>query len=156
LDPVSSVIVQVLPPPHVTWLSTPVVRVHSLVPAQLDVQFELQLPAHTDFPSQVFVHPVPHVRSHWLFESQWNVTSLGAVALGAPPSVPASIDASPNVHVPPLWHEQLAPVQEQSPEQNSEFVSAPLEPHEAGAASTIKRSDRVSGKRCMVPSQAAI
>jgi hypothetical protein len=54
----------VLPPAHVTWLFVPVVRVHWLVPAQLDVQFDVQVPAQTERPSQVLVHPLPQLRSH--------------------------------------------------------------------------------------------
>jgi hypothetical protein len=37
-----------LPPAQVTWLFVPVESVHELVPAQLDVQFEPQLPAQVD------------------------------------------------------------------------------------------------------------
>ena len=48
VDPVSRVIEQSLPPPHVTWLSTPVTSVHVLVPSQVDVQFEPHVPAHSD------------------------------------------------------------------------------------------------------------
>lgn len=70
VDPVSSVILQSLPPPHVTWLLVPVTMVQSLVPAQLDVQFDPQLPAQTDWPSHVFVQPEPQVRSQLFLESQ--------------------------------------------------------------------------------------
>ncbi len=48
VDPVSRVIEQSLPPPQVTWLFTPVTSVHSLVPSQVDVQFDPQAPSHTD------------------------------------------------------------------------------------------------------------
>ena len=48
VEPVSSVTVQLLPPPHVTVLFVPVESVHWLVPAQLDVQFEPQLPSQVD------------------------------------------------------------------------------------------------------------
>jgi hypothetical protein len=67
-EPVSRLTVHVLPPPHVTWLLVPVVSVHWLVPAQVDVQFDVQLPAQFDRPSHVLVHPLPQVRSHWLFD----------------------------------------------------------------------------------------
>jgi hypothetical protein len=70
-EPVSRVILQSLPPSHVTWLFTPVWSVHWLVPAQLEVQLEVQLPAQVERPSQVLVHPVPQVRSHWFLVSQW-------------------------------------------------------------------------------------
>jgi hypothetical protein len=40
------------------------------VPAQLEVQFEPQLPPHTDCPSQLLVHPVPQVRLQAFFELQ--------------------------------------------------------------------------------------
>jgi hypothetical protein len=59
-----------LPPSHVTVLFVPVESVQSLVPPHFDVQFEPQLPAHTDCPSHVLVHPVPQVRSQLFFESQ--------------------------------------------------------------------------------------
>jgi hypothetical protein len=71
VEPGSSVTLQVLPPPQLTWLFIPVVSVHWLVPAQLEVQFEVQLPAQTERPSQVFVQPLPQVRSHWFLVSQW-------------------------------------------------------------------------------------
>jgi hypothetical protein len=48
VDPVSSVTLQALPPAQVTWLLTPAASVHELVPAQLDVQFDPQLPTQTD------------------------------------------------------------------------------------------------------------
>jgi hypothetical protein len=48
VDPVSSVTRQVLPPAQVTWLLVPAASVHWLVPAQLDMQFEPQLPPQTD------------------------------------------------------------------------------------------------------------
>ena len=70
LEPVPIVMSQLLPPLHVTSLFTPVVSVHWLVPAQLDVQLAVQVPAHVDLPSHVLVQPVPHVRSHEPFESQ--------------------------------------------------------------------------------------
>ena len=50
---------QSLPPPHVTWLSLPVVRLHVLVPSHVDVQFEVQTPVHVDFAWHVVVQPVP-------------------------------------------------------------------------------------------------
>jgi hypothetical protein len=71
VEPVSSVMAQVLPPAHVTLLFVPVVSVHWLVPAQLDVQLDVQLPAQTERASQVLVQPVPQVRSHEFLESQW-------------------------------------------------------------------------------------
>jgi hypothetical protein len=71
VEPGSSVTLQALPPAQVTLLFTPVVSVHSLLPAQLEVQFDVQLPAQTERPSHVFEQPLPQVRSHWLFESQW-------------------------------------------------------------------------------------
>ena len=48
VEPVSTVTVHVLPPPHDTLLFVPVERVQSLVPVQLEVQFEVQLPAQLD------------------------------------------------------------------------------------------------------------
>jgi hypothetical protein len=48
VDRSSRVTLQSLPPSHTTLLSTPVDSVQSLVPAQLDVQLELQLPLHVD------------------------------------------------------------------------------------------------------------
>jgi len=48
----------------------PVVRVHWLVPAQLDVQFDVQLPAQVERPSQVLVQPLPQVRLHWFWDPQ--------------------------------------------------------------------------------------
>jgi hypothetical protein len=70
LDPVSRVSWQLLPPEQVTSLFTPVVRVHWLVPAQLEVQFAVQLPAQVERPSHVLVHPLPQVRSHSFLVSQ--------------------------------------------------------------------------------------
>jgi len=61
VEPWSRVIVHLLPPSHVTLLSVPVDSVQSLVPPQLEVQFELQVPAQTDCPSHVLVQPVPQV-----------------------------------------------------------------------------------------------
>jgi hypothetical protein len=70
VEPVSSESLQSLPPPQVTLLSTPVLRVQVLVPSQVEVQFAAQLPAQSERPSQVFVHPVPQVRSQLFLESQ--------------------------------------------------------------------------------------
>jgi hypothetical protein len=70
VEPVSTDTLQSLPPPQVTVLFTPVLSVHVLVPLHVDVQSDAQLPAHVDWPAQVFVHPVPHVRSQVPFESQ--------------------------------------------------------------------------------------
>jgi hypothetical protein len=70
VDPLSRVIAQVLPPAQVTWLSAPVLRVHSLVPLQLDVQFAVQVPSQVERPSQVLVQPVPQVTLHWFWDAQ--------------------------------------------------------------------------------------
>jgi hypothetical protein len=67
---VSTDSLQSLPPPQVTVLSTPVLIVHVLVPSQVELQFAVQLPAHVERPAQVFVQPVPHVRSQVFLESQ--------------------------------------------------------------------------------------
>jgi hypothetical protein len=48
VDPMSSATWQLLPPAHVTWLFVPAESVQLLVPAQLDVQFDPQLPAQVD------------------------------------------------------------------------------------------------------------
>src|SRR5688572_14800602 len=48
VDPVSTVTVQVLPPPQVTVLFVPVSSVHVLVPLHVDVQFASQLPLQFD------------------------------------------------------------------------------------------------------------
>jgi hypothetical protein len=105
-DPVSRVSPHVLPPAQVTWLLTPVVSVHWLVPAQLETQFEVHVPPQTDCPSQVFVHPVPQDRSHRFFESQWYVTLSGGTApepaAASTPVPPSSDEATPRAHVPPL------------------------------------------------------
>jgi hypothetical protein len=50
---------QSLPPPHVTVLLLPVVRLQLLVPSQVDVQFDEHTPVHVDFASHVVVQPVP-------------------------------------------------------------------------------------------------
>jgi hypothetical protein len=71
VEPVSMVTAQVLPPSQVTWLFAPVSRVHELVPAQLEVQFDVQLPSQVERPAQVLVQPLPQVRSHSFCESQW-------------------------------------------------------------------------------------
>ena len=70
VDPVSSETLQSLPPPQVTVLFTPAESVQVLVPSHVEVQLEPQLPAHCDWPAQVFVHPVPQVRSQLFRESQ--------------------------------------------------------------------------------------
>jgi hypothetical protein len=70
VEPVSSETMQLLPPPQVTVLFTPVTSWHVLVPVQVDEQLEAQLPAHCDCPLQVLVHPEPQVRSHVFFVSQ--------------------------------------------------------------------------------------
>jgi hypothetical protein len=70
VEPVSSESLQSLPPVQVTLLLTPVLSVHVLVPAQLDVQLAAQLPAQLERPSHVFVQPVPQVRSQVFLVSQ--------------------------------------------------------------------------------------
>jgi hypothetical protein len=70
VEPVSRLTLQVLPPAQVTSLFVPVVSVQSLVPAQLDVQFDVQVPAQVERPSQVLVQLLPQVRSHWFFSPQ--------------------------------------------------------------------------------------
>ncbi len=112
---------QLLPPAQVTSLFTPVSSVHWLVPVQLEVQFDVQLPTQVERPSQVFVQPVPHVRSHWLFELQLYVTSSGSGAAAAPPLslLPPSsaVAAGPKVQVPPALQVHVVSVQAQSPVQ---------------------------------------
>lgn len=114
-DPISTS--QVLPPPQVTVLFVPVSSVHWLVPVQVEVQFDSQLPAHTDWPSQVLVHPLPHVTSQVPLVSQWYVRSLGSplaftLASALAPPLPLPL---PKVHLPPVLHEQIVPEQSQSP-----------------------------------------
>jgi hypothetical protein len=106
VDPVSTDTSQLLPPAQVTWLSVPVARVHWLVPAQLDVQFEVQVPEQTERASHVLVQPVPQVRSQVPFESQWYVTLFGSdpgVPTTDPSAEPAVVAGAgaPNVHFPP-------------------------------------------------------
>jgi hypothetical protein len=112
VEPVSSVSVQVLPPEQVTVLLIPVSIVHWLVPAQVDVQFELHVPSQTDCPAQLVVHPVPHVDEQVFFDWQSYVTLFGG-----PASTAALLGALPNVQVPPCWHVHVLPVQTQSPVQ---------------------------------------
>ena len=115
VDEVSSVTVHLLPPPHVTLLFVPVESLHSLVPLQVEVQFDSQLPSQVDCPAQLVVQPVPHVESHVFFDSHENVALSGGAA---PPSTPASPPAPlapPNVQVPPCLQVHWAPVQTQSP-----------------------------------------
>ena len=102
-----------LPPPHVTVLLVPVSRMQSLVPVHVAVQFELQLPTHSDCPPHVVVHPVPHVELHGFFDWQLYVTSLGAPA--STPLSEAEPDADPNVQFPPVLQVHLLPVHSQSP-----------------------------------------
>jgi hypothetical protein len=45
--------------------------VHWLVPAQVEVQFEVQVPLHVERAAQVLVQPVPQVRLHSFWVSQW-------------------------------------------------------------------------------------
>jgi hypothetical protein len=62
----------------------------------------------------VVVQPVPHDESHVFFASQLVVTPFGGCVL--PPSAPASpLLAGPNVQVPPVLQEQVAPEHVQSP-----------------------------------------
>jgi hypothetical protein len=106
--------------------------VHVLVPSHVDVQFEPQVPAHSDCPAHVLVQPVPHVRSQLFLESQWYVTLLGAApgAEATEPSTPAFAGAPPRTQVPPLSHVHVLPEQLQLPEQAG-VVSAEssCEPH---------------------------
>jgi hypothetical protein len=63
-EPVSSFTVQVLPPSQATSLLTPVSSVHWLVPAQVEVQSEVQVPVQDERAAQVLVQPVPQVVRH--------------------------------------------------------------------------------------------
>jgi hypothetical protein len=119
VEPVSTVTSHVLPPPHVTVLLVPVDTVQLLVPSQVVVQFELQLPTQVDWPSHVVVHPVPHVELHSFFESQLYVTPFGALPASAstPPSPPSAVAliAPPKLHLPPALQVHVLPVHVQSP-----------------------------------------
>jgi hypothetical protein len=102
-----------LPPPHVTVLLFPVWRVQPLVPVHVAVQFELQLPTHSDCPPHVVLQPVPHVELHVFFESQLYVTLFGAPA--SAPLSEAVLGADPKVQVPPALQVHVLPEHSQSP-----------------------------------------
>jgi hypothetical protein len=118
--------------------------VHVLVPSHVDVQFEPHVPAHSDCPAHVFVHPVPHVRSQLFFESQWYVTLLGAPP-GAGVTEPSAPDpasaapegAPPKTQVPPIAQLHVSPEQVQSPV-HAGVVSgvSSFEPHATNARKT--------------------
>jgi len=121
VEPPPSEMLQSLPPPQVTVLFVPVVRLQVLVPLQVDVQFDWQLPEHVDCPAQSVVQPVPHVELHVFLVWQSNVTLFGGAAPPLEPVVPPSAPASPLVvpalplaappkeHVPPVLHVHVAP-----------------------------------------------
>jgi hypothetical protein len=68
VEPVSTVTLQVLPPPHVTVLLVPVDNVQLLVPSHVDEQFDVHVPVQVDLPAQVVVQPVPQRESHLLLD----------------------------------------------------------------------------------------
>jgi hypothetical protein len=147
-DPVSTVTSHVLPPPHVTVLFEPVDTVQLLVPSQVVVQFDRHVPWHDDWPSQVVVHPVPHVALQVFLESHPYVTLSWVPAAPPSASAPPSLLPPPNVHVPPVLHVHALPVQLQSPEQVAE-ITLPLPPphaakngRPASPKSTAQRSCR--------------
>ncbi len=162
VDPAPSVMAHALPPAHVTSLFVPVASVHWLVPAQLEVQSAAQLPEHVDFPSHVDVHPVPHVRLHCPFASQWYATPLGGDptatnAPSAPRSPPVFAGSIPNVHVPPVLHEHAPPLHRQSPAQVAVPVIGPSDEAHPGvnakrtAASDVPAAERPRRGRERMP-----
>ncbi len=147
VEPPPSEMLQSLPPPQVTLLFVPVVRLHVLVPLHVDVQFDWQLPEQVDCPAQSVVQPVPHVELQVFLVWQSNVTLFGGAAPPlvpvVPPSAPASplvvpalpLAAPPNEHVPPVLHVHVAPEHWQSPEHEGLGMSAlPLLPPQPAAA----------------------
>jgi hypothetical protein len=60
----------VLVPWQLTVELVPVVRVQSLPPPHVDVQFDPHVPVHSDFPSHFVVHPVPQSVVHVFFDEQ--------------------------------------------------------------------------------------
>jgi len=87
--------------------------VQLLVPVHVAVQFEVHVPLHCDWPSQLVVQPVPHVALHVFFDWQSYVTLFGAAAPAS--AVVLVALAPPNVHLPPALHVQVLPLQLQSP-----------------------------------------
>jgi len=141
VEPPPSEMLQSLPPPQVTELFVPVVRLHVLVPLQVEVQFDWQLPEQVDCPAQSVVQPVPHVESQVFLVWQSKVTLFGGAAPLVPPSAPASapvalpLAAPPKEHVPPVLHVHVAPEHWQSPEHEGLAMSAlPLSPPQPAAA----------------------
>lgn len=115
VEPVSTSTSHLLPPSHETVLFVPVEIVHSLVPAQLEVQFDSHVPTQVDCPSQVVVQPTPHDALHVFFDWQSYETLFGG---GAPLSgAPSGAVPPPNVHVPPVLQVHVAPLHVQSPVQ---------------------------------------
>jgi len=113
VEPVSTVTVHLLPPPHVTVLFVPVERLQVLVPSHVELQLEVQVPVHVDWPLHDVVHPVPHVESQEFFDWQLYVTLLGR----APPSPAPPSEPPPNVQLPPVLQVHVLPEQVQSPVQ---------------------------------------
>lgn len=148
VEPFWIVTLQLLPPEHVTVLFSPVVRLHVLVPAHDDVQFAWHVPSQVDCAAHVVVQPVPQVESHVFFESQWYVTSFGG---GVPPSTtppsPPTVPSAPKVHLPPVLHVQVLPLQSQSPVHEALeglLSSLPPQPIETPNATATRDSEPTS------------